>query len=172
MRLTFIEMVKKLEAVVSSIKKVILYEKGIGRSAFVLIFILAVLIVLLAWYDGHHCNFLENFMLAIVVVIAIGNLFGLLFTMLIDIYYIGALVLHNIYDFETYPTYDSPYGIYPGYCNLLEGIDQCIPLTAFIVVYLGGSLWRCRNIGVRWWWSLIPLYNPFALFFIKGKKKC
>lgn len=141
------------------------------RAGFVLVFASAILITMLSWYDARHYNFLENFMLAIIVVIFVGNIVGLLYTISLDVYYIGALVLHNMYDFETYPTYDSPYGIYPGYCNLLEGIDQCIPLTVFIVVYLGGSLLRCRNMGVRLWWSLIPLYNPFALFCLKGNNK-
>lgn len=153
---------EKILEFVSNMKRII----G-QRTGFVLTFVLSVLIILSYGYDAHHYNFIENCMLAVLVVVLMGNVFGLMFTIYIDLYYIGALVLYNIYDFETYPTYDSPYGIYPGYCNLLEGIDVCIPMTAFVIVYLGGSLLRCRNMGVRWWWSLIPLYNPFVLFCLK-----
>ena len=163
------EKVKMLGAVVGDIIGLIPYEKGIGRAKFVLVFALSVLIIMSHAYDARHYSFLENFMFIIIIVILLGNIIGLLLTISLDIYYIGALILHNIYDFETYPTYDSPYGIYPGYCNLLEGIDQCLPLTAFVVIYLGGSILRCRNMGVKWWWSLIPLYNPFVLLIKKHK---
>lgn len=163
------EKVKMLGAVVGDIIGSIPYKKGIGRAGFVLVFALAVLIIMSYAYDARHYIFLENFLFTVIIVVLFGNIIGLIFTIDLDVYYIGAFILHNIYDFESYPTYDSPYWIYPGYCNLLEGIDQCIPLTAFVVVYLGGSILRCRNMGVRWWWSLIPLYNPFVLFIKKGK---
>lgn len=98
-----------------------------------------------------------------------GNIFGLLFTVLFDLYYVGALFLYAIYDLETYPT-DFPLGIYHSYVNLLEGIDMCLPLTFFMALYLGICILRCRNMGVKWWWSLIPIYNPIVLFIKRGKK--
>ena len=162
------EKVKKLGAVVGNSIGSIPYKKGVGRAEFVLIFALTILLITLTSY--HSCDFsITDILFSVFFVILFGNITVFLLTISLDVYYIGAIFLHNIYDFETYPTYDSPYGIYPGYCNLLEGIDQCLPLTAFVVVYLGGSILRCRNMGVKWWWSLIPLYNPFVLLIKKHK---
>lgn len=145
------------------------WNEGINRKSFILVYALMVVYLAASFSDPHHYSILEHAMLGAIVVFICGNILGLTYTVLIDLYYIGALYLNWKYDYETYHTDDSLYGIYPDYVNLLEGIYQCVPMTVFMLVYLGGSILRCRNMGVRWFWGLVPLYNPIVLFFMKWK---
>ena len=144
-------------------------EDGVSRKSFILIFAFAVLFLIVGFSRPSIDNIVEEVISGIIAIFFVGNIFGLLFTVLFDLYYVGALFLYAIYDLETYPT-DFPLGFYHSYTNLLEGIDMCLPLTFFMALYLGISILRCRNMGVKWWWSLIPIYNPIVLFIKRGKK--
>lgn len=45
---------------------------------------------------------------------------------------------------------------------------ETIMIAAFYVFYIIQCIRRCHDLGRKWWFCLIPFYNPFALLFGKS----
>ena len=48
---------------------------------------------------------------------------------------------------------------------------ETIMIAAFYVLYMIQCIRRCHDLGRKWWFCLIPFYNPFVLLFGKTKGK-
>lgn len=60
------------------------------------------------------------------------------------------------------------FAIESGTSDFLQGIFLRVISFALWIWYLFQSIKRCHDLGDSGWYVLIPLFNPFALLFLKG----
>lgn len=134
----------------------------LGRKGFILVFICAFLSVLgfaliatLLWllFDNTP-HWIVNF--------------GLVFLVLDGwLCLISGIVPLSVLLLCTFAIDTFFYGPDIGFVFFLE----TIMIAAFYAIYMIQCIRRCHDLGRKWWFCLIPFYNPFVLLFGKTKGK-
>lgn len=153
------------------IKNIFSVNSPIRRYTFFVGIIMIISIYTIVYISDSHFHdrypVWAVFMVSTIFVIGFSNIVGLMILFTIILHYVGAAILHSMYDIETFP--ESHYEWYPSYVNLLEGTDGIIMPSIIIewVMYLAAR--RCSDAGISKWRILMPLYNPIVLLFGRSK---
>ena len=148
-----------MNCLVSCLKKIVSPKERLGRKGFFLVFLCAVLsifvfafIAIILWppYDGF-LNLKFNYNLLICVIAAFFCI-------------ITGIVPLSVFFLFLYALGTFRWGPEIGYGFFLE----TIMITAFYVLYIIQCIRRCHDMGRKWWFCLIPFYNPFVLLFGKS----
>ena len=147
--------------------KIMTNTKGrLGRKGFILVFICALvsikifaLIAYILWLHYiHYSEWLFNVSLLVYKLLGwIGLICGF---MPLAIYVLPACVIDSFkWGYE-----EGGYGFF---------VESLVVVAAYIL-YIIQCIRRCHDLGRKWWFCLIPLYNPFVLLFGKsvGQEKC
>lgn len=145
---------------VNWLKKLVSPRERLSRKEFIVVFLCAIisikvfaLIAYILWlHYNHYSEWLFNVSLLFCKLFGwIGLIFGI---MPLAIFALYACVIDS---------FDRGYE-FGGYSFFVESLV----VVATYVLYMIRCSRRCHDLGRKWWFCLIPFYNPFVLLFGKS----
>ena len=144
--------------------KIIVSPKGrLSRRGFIVVFLCAIvsikvfaLIAYLLWL--HYNQYSEWSFNVNLLFCKLFGWIGLIFGFIpLAVYALSACVIDSFkWGYEV-----------GGYSFFVESL---IVVAAYII-YMIQCIRRCHDLGRKWWFCLIPFYNPFVLLFGKTNKE-
>ena len=140
--------------------KLVSPRERLSRKGFIVVFLCAIVLVkvfaLIAYLLWLHYNQYSEWSFNVNLLFCklfgwIGLIFGI---MPLAIYALYACVIDS---------FDRGYE-FGGYSFFVESLV----VVAAYILYIIQCIRRCHDLGRKWWFCLIPFYNPFVLLFGKS----
>ena len=151
-----------MNRLVNWLKKFVSPGERLSRKGFIFVFLCAMvsikvfaIIAYILWLNYDHYSYWKfNVILLFCKLFGwIGLICGI---MPLAVYALSACVIDSF-----------KLGYEVGYSFFVESLV----VAAFYAIYMIQCIRRCHDLGRKWWFCLIPFYNPFVLLFGKTKGK-
>lgn len=139
-------------------KRLFTWKGRINRSEFIITFILGIVLIHMFAYLAN-VEFYQHYPWGNIRFNITMNI-GYMFTILGFIFCLP-LLIYNLYIMNKLVIlWNGVYGT--------EFIPLTIAVDMLFVLYIFQCIKRCHDLGVSGLYSLIPIWNPFALLFLRG----
>lgn len=127
---------------------------------------------LLQWPLAYsHYSFIDLILSMVIMVVMFSNIFGIALVGLILVRKGRELWLYFHDKSLWIKDYGYDFGTERASFDISFWVYDLLPLVLALAILLHYYFCykRCKDIGIRTWWILVPLYNPIMLLFKKSK---